>query len=123
HRAQFFARERPAPSICSNCHVAVTPKDTARFIFPSLGDVVDATRKRRDTESDFAVKFPHELHMDAISQNQFPAPRGVVSFVHAGFQKEKPKEESNPKNCVICHQTYQPQGDSSEEYVTKPPKG
>jgi hypothetical protein len=45
-----------------------------------------------------------------------------VRFVSAIFQKEKPKEESDPKNCVICHQTYQPQGDSSEEYVTKPPK-
>jgi len=123
HRAQFFARERPAPAICSNCHVGVTPKDTARFIFPSLGDVIDATRKRRDTESEFVVNFPHELHMDAIGQNHVPARGGVVSFVHAGFQKEKPKEESDPKNCVICHQTHQPLGDSSEEYVTKPPKG
>src|SRR5205807_2662796 len=39
HRQQFFARERPAPTICSNCHLAVTPRDTARWLFPSLGDV------------------------------------------------------------------------------------
>ena len=48
HRQQFFARERPAPSICSNCHIAVTPRDTARWLFPSLGDVTDPKRKRRE---------------------------------------------------------------------------
>ena len=40
HRQQFFARERPAPLICSNCHIAVSPRDTSRWLFPSLGDVV-----------------------------------------------------------------------------------
>jgi hypothetical protein len=123
HRQQFFARERPAPAICSNCHVAVTPKDTSRFVFPSLGDLTSVTGKRRDFISEFAVNFPHELHMDAIGQNHSPAADRVVSFVRAGFQKEKPKETSDPKNCVICHQTHQPQGDSSDEYVSKPPKG
>src|SRR5436190_2115346 len=48
HRPQFFARERPAPVICSNCHVNVTPRDTARFLFPSLGDVAGANLKRRE---------------------------------------------------------------------------
>jgi len=122
HRQQFFARERPAPVICSNCHVAVSPKDTARYLFPSLGDVADPNGKRRDFVSEFAVNFPHQTHMDVIGGNVFP-PQDRVRFVHAMFQKEKPKEESDPKNCVICHQTYQPQGDSTEEYVTKPPKG
>src|SRR6185295_11893937 len=45
HREQFFARERPAPSICSNCHIAVTPRDTARWLFPSLGDLADPQLK------------------------------------------------------------------------------
>lgn len=121
HRQQFFARERPAPVICSNCHVAVSPKETARFLFPSLGDVIDLSRKRRDLVSEFAVNFPHQTHMDVIGGNFRPSTGLGVRFVHASFQK-KP-EESDPKNCVICHQTYQPQGESSEEYVTKPPKG
>jgi hypothetical protein len=123
HRQQFFARERPAPVICSNCHVAVRPKDTARFLFPSLGDVSDPAKPRRDFVSEFAVNFPHQTHMDVIGGNINPSRVREFRFVHAGFQKEKPKEESDPKNCVICHQTYQPQSDSSEEYVTKPPKG
>jgi hypothetical protein len=120
HRQQFFARERPAPKICSNCHVSVTPRDTSRFQFPSLGDVSDPTKKRRDFVSEFVVNFPHDKHMDVIGSN-LPSDR-VVRFVNAGFQKELPKEESDPKACVICHQTYQPQGNSPEEYVTKPPK-
>jgi len=122
HRPQFFARERPTPAICSNCHVSVTPRDTTRFQFPSLGDVPDPTRKRRDFISEFAVNFPHDKHMDVIGSNFQPSGDRLVRFVHAGFQKEPPKEESDPKACVICHQTYQPQGNSAEEYVTKPPK-
>jgi hypothetical protein len=122
HRQQFFARERPAPVICSNCHVAVRPKDTTRFLFPSLGDLSDPTKQRRDFVSEFAVNFPHDKHMDVIGGNFHPSQDRGVRFVHAGFQKEKPKEQSNPKLCVICHQTYLPQGDSAQEYVTPPPK-
>lgn len=123
HRQQFFARERPAPLICSNCHVASSPRDTTRFEFPSLGDVAGPAKKRRDVVSEFVVSFPHDKHMDVIGSNR-PVPRKSLSagFVNASFHQEKPKEESDPKLCVICHQTYQPQGDSPEEYVTKPPK-
>lgn len=122
HRQQFFARERPAPVICSNCHVAVRPRDTTRFLFPSLGDVADQSKQRRDFVSEFVVGFPHDKHMDVIGSNFQPSPDRNVRFVHALFQKEKPKEESDPKLCVICHQTYQPQADSPQEYVTLPPK-
>ena len=122
HRQQFFARERPAPVICSNCHVNVTPRNTTRFLFPSLGDVADSSKPRRDVVTEFAMNFPHDKHMDAIGSNIQPSQYSDVRFVHAGLQKTKPKEESDPKNCVICHQTLAPQGDSSEEYVTKPPK-
>ncbi len=65
HRQQFFARERPAPRICLNCHINATPNDTARFPFPSLGESFLATVKGRDFVSDFRVAFPHEKHTDA----------------------------------------------------------
>jgi hypothetical protein len=123
HRQQFFARERPAPLICSNCHVASSPRDTTRFEFPSLGDVADPAKKRRDVVSEFVVSFPHDKHMDVIGTNGPVPGRGrSPGFVNAAFQQEKPKEESDPRLCVICHKTYQPQGDSAEEHVTKPPK-
>jgi hypothetical protein len=124
HRAQFFAGERPAPIICSNCHVAVSPRDTTRFLFPSLGDVLDPAGRRRDFVSEFVVNFPHDKHMEALAANTPGRQTNrVARVVSAMFQqKEKPKEETDAKVCLLCHQTYQPQGDSPDEYVTKPPK-
>lgn len=115
HREQFFAREQPAPAICSNCHIAVTPRDTARWLFPSLGDVTDPKLKRREFVSEFGVGFPHDKHIDVVGLNR----SGRPSFVTALFQEKKP---GPPKSCPVCHETYQPQGNSSEEYVVKPPK-
>lgn len=122
HRQQFFARERPAPVICSNCHAKVTPRDTTRFLFPSLGDVIDPARRSRSIVSEFVVSFPHDKHMEVISRNTPAFKDRAASFVNASFHRETAKEESDPKLCVICHQTYLPQGDSKDEYVTQPPK-
>lgn len=118
HRTQFFARERPAPVICSNCHIKVTPRDTSRWLFPSLGDVTDPTKKRRETASEFGVGFPHEIHLDAVGSNGFQ--KRLNAFVRVSWQEAK--KAGPPKSCPVCHQTYQPQGSSSEEYVTKAPK-
>ena len=90
HRQQFFARERPVPKICANCHVKATPRDTARHPFPSLGEAFLSTAKAANFVSEFRVFFPHDKHGDV--------------------------------ECADCHQTYQPQGKSDEEFVTKPPK-
>jgi Cytochrome c7 and related cytochrome c len=120
HRKQFFARERPAPAICSNCHIAVTPRDTARWLFPSLGDLTDPKLKRREFVSDFRVGFPHDKHLDVVSQLNLPGlRRDNVWFVNASLQEKK---KGPPASCPVCHLTYQPQGDSSEEYMTKAPK-
>ena len=122
HRQQFFARERPAPAICSNCHVNVTPRDTIRFLFPSLGDISDSSKPIRDFVPEFAVNFPHDKHIDVVGLNT-PLLNSIDRFVTISWQeKSAPKESGQPKSCPVCHQTYQPQGNSSEEYVTKPPK-
>jgi len=118
HREQFFARERPAPAICSNCHVKNSPKDTSRWLFPSLGDVSDPLIKRREFVSEFGVGFPHDKHVDVVGLNLRRDPRGW--FVTVSSQEKK--KDGPPKSCPVCHETYQPQGNSSEEYVTKPPK-
>ncbi|HEU4510000.1 MAG TPA: cytochrome c3 family protein [Pyrinomonadaceae bacterium] len=118
HRQQFFARERPAPRICSNCHVAVTPRDTARFLFPSLGDVADGSKRQRDFTSEFNLHFPHETHLEVVSRN---APRVGPRFTTVSWTSLQ-QQKQPPANCGVCHQTYQPQGKSDEEYVTKPPK-
>ena len=121
HRQQFFARERPAPKICSNCHVAVTPRSTVRFLFPSLGDVTDASSPRGDRATEFAVHFPHETHLEVVSRNTPSVEsKWTTPFVYASWKNEQQKKP--PANCGTCHQTYQPQGKSNEEYAIKPPK-
>src|SRR3989442_15029029 len=132
HRQQFFARERPAPVICSNCHIAISPRDTARWLFPSLGDLTDPKLKRREFVSEFGVGFPHDKHIDVVGLNSIPFRGGLpaalsgssptlndVTLVLVSFQGKTP---APPKSCPVCHETYQPQENSSEEYVTKPPK-
>ena len=124
HRPQFFARERPAPAICSNCHVNVTPRETTRFLFPSLGDISDAPQQRRDLVAEFAINFPHDKHVDVVGLNA-PALklRGRAAFVTVSWQqKAAPEKPGEPKSCPVCHQTFQPQGNSDQEYVTKPPQ-
>jgi len=121
HRQQFFARERPAPVICANCHVNNSPHDTSRFLFPSLGDVTDPLLKRREWLSEFGVAFPHDKHIDVVGLNlPGQSDSGRALFVNVALQEKK--KDATPASCPICHQTYQPQGNSSEEYVTKPPK-
>lgn len=97
HRKQFFARERPAPRICSVCHVGVTPRFTARRPFPNPLEAFRTSTEAQRFVSDFRVSFPHDTHLELLGQG--------------------PNE-----SCATCHQTYQPQGDSTDEYVTQPPK-
>jgi len=118
HRAQFFARERPAPLICSNCHVKVTPRDTTRFLFPSLGDVQDSTRPSREFVSEFAINFPHDKHVEIVGSVTRKNPS---SFVSVSWTSSKVPDDA-PKSCPVCHQTLQPQGTSDEEYIVTPPK-
>ncbi|HKR61276.1 MAG TPA: cytochrome c3 family protein, partial [Pyrinomonadaceae bacterium] len=123
HRQQFFARERPVPRICSNCHVKATPRDTTRFLFPSLGDVSIAGVQRHELTTEFQITFPHDKHLDVVSSN---APGRLEAIEQAHFVtirlQEKQAATNQATSCPVCHQTYQPQGKSDEEYVTKPPQ-
>ena len=122
HRPQFFARERPAPVICSNCHVGVTPRNTARYPFPSLGQPFLASPRGQNFVSDFKVLFPHDKHVDVVGVLR-SAPRGNLRFVlaRASFGSGQP-QDAQSKSCPVCHETYQPQGKSADEFVTTPPK-
>jgi hypothetical protein len=119
HKAQFF--EGPRPAICSNCHSGVTPRNTARHLFPSLGESFYATPKGRNFVSDFRLYFPHDKHLEVVSSLR-EGGGSIPLYVRASLRPPTVPQESDPKNCSVCHQTYQPQGKSEEEYATKPPK-
>lgn len=125
HRQQFFARERPVPRICAVCHASATPRDQTRHPFPTLADKYDASPKGRAAVSDFAVNFPHAKHEGLFSQHRNDDRRGAL-FVRASFPRLLMKPQDDPAKanaaCATCHQTQQPQGDSGDEFVTKPPK-
>ena len=90
HRQQFFARERPVPKICSNCHVKATPIDTSRRVFPSLGEAFRAP----EFVSEFRVSFPHDKHADADC---------VDCHLSAKPQKEDKTRPLTHANCFTCH--------------------
>ena len=121
HREQFFARERPAPRICSNCHVAVTPKNTVRFGFPSLGEPFFSTKRAETFVSEFVVAFPHDKHGDDVVSEYRPRDDNL-RIVKVGFRGAEALSAPEQKNCSICHKTYKPQGDSKDEFATPPPK-
>lgn len=77
HRQQFFARERPVPRICSNCHVKATPDDTSRYPFQT-----------RELISEFRVGFPHDKHADTACTD---------------CHQMQPKRPMTHANCFICH--------------------
>jgi hypothetical protein len=126
HRTQFFARERPHPKICSVCHVKVTPRDTARWPYPTLADAYDASVKGRTASSDFGVAFPHDKHEALFSELRRERGAGAL-FLRASFASRARARQDDPAKanaaCATCHQTFQPQNESDEEYLTKPPKG
>ncbi len=123
HRTQFFARERPVPKICSVCHQSATPRNTERWPFPTLAEKYDATTKARTAVSDFGVSFPHDKHEGLFSELNIDASEDA-RFLKASFERSAPQDDPAKANaaCATCHQTYMPQGDSPDEYVTKPPK-
>lgn len=120
HRAQFFARERPAPKICSVCHTGVTPRFTARHPFPNPVESFLASAKGKEFVSAFTIAFPHDKHLELFGRSVEPAPSDhAVTFVRASMRVQ---EAPGATSCVNCHETYQPRGESGEEYASKPPE-
>lgn len=128
HRQQFFSGAQPV--ICTICHTNPSPRDSSRHPFPNPIETFFASKQSQTFSSEFGIGFPHDKHVDIVGQYQQDEPSSrTVRFLPAVFiqdksaKKTEPKaEESEPKSCAFCHKTYQPQGESDEEYVTKPPK-
>ena len=108
HRQQFFARERPVPRICANCHVKATPVDSSRHVFPSLGEAFLSTAKGKDFVSDFRVAFPHDKHEDASCADchkkagKFQA-RPLTHVACFTCHNQESELAPLPQNCNECH--------------------
>jgi hypothetical protein len=121
HRQQFFARERPAPRICAVCHVTASPRDTTRHPFANPSATFLASKKGREFVHEFRVRFPHGTHMDMLGARGAPETEslgGPVLRVAARSQEAA----KGAGVCATCHQLYDPQGDTRDEYATTPPK-
>jgi hypothetical protein len=115
HRQQFFKGAKPA--ICSICHTNPSPQGGPRHPFPNPREIFDRSPKGKTAAaSDFAISFPHDKHIEIVSRNDAEKTFSGTMFVNARL-----KRAGAADSCVVCHQTYQPQGTSEDEYVTKPP--
>ena len=110
HKQQFF--KGTPPVVCSICHTRPSPRDSSRHPFPNPREIFDKSPKGQKAESDFAVAFPHSTHIEIVTAR---ASRSV--FQNASWNRSRAAEES----CAVCHQTNQPQGNSDDENITKPP--
>jgi hypothetical protein len=119
HRRQFYSGARPV--ICSVCHTVVSPRASGRHPFQNPSETfarsTKSTKKQRGAPSDFVVNFPHDRHQDVMAR---AVPAGRVGFVRAAYARQEEAKEVD--SCSLCHQTFRPQGDSQDEYLTAPPK-
>ncbi|MEP7077306.1 MAG: cytochrome c3 family protein, partial [Acidobacteriota bacterium] len=114
HRQQFF--RGATPNICSICHVnAFPPRDPARNPFPNPREVFDLSANAKSHVSDFSVGFPHDKHIEIVSRSD----RTDGIFTNAAYVR--PARAAGEESCTVCHKTFKPQGESDDEYVTKPP--
>jgi hypothetical protein len=114
HRQQFFGSAKP--TVCSICHTNPGPRDSSRHAFPNPREIFDKTAKGKQHTSDFAISFPHDKHIEIVSRNE----KQDELIINASFAANR-KKAAGEESCSVCHQTYQTQGDSPDEYVTKPP--
>lgn len=113
HRQQFFGSAKP--TICSICHTNPSPNNSSRHPFPNPREVFDLSPKGKQAVSDFDISFPHDKHIEIVSQTE----NQNIEFTRASFGFIGRKRDE--KSCAVCHQTNNPQGKSDDEYATKPP--
>lgn len=121
HRNEFFRGARPV--ICTICHTVVSPRDGTRHPFqnPEEG-FVRALKKPRTSGTQFRINFPHDKHQDVMARlSPLEDKETGVAFVRASFARQQPPKKID--SCSICHETYQPQGASTDKFVVKPPEG
>jgi hypothetical protein len=120
HREQFFRGAQP--NICSVCHTNPSPRGFARHPFPNPREIFDLSPKgKAAAESDFKVAFPHEKHMELFGYAEPSTTGSRNSGPSAAAIWNGRARVQEASVCATCHTTLNPQGDSPDEYYTKPP--
>jgi len=114
HKQQFF-RGTP-PQICSICHTNPSSGNSSRHPFPNPREIFDKSLKGKTAQSDFVVGFPHDKHIEIVSSIRSRS----AGFVNAAFVTNE-RRRAGEESCSVCHKTMSPQGNSPDEFVTKPP--
>jgi hypothetical protein len=114
HKQQFF--KGTPPKICSICHVNPSPRDNPRHPYPNPREVFDLSPKGKTAQSDWVVGFPHDKHIEIVSQNR----EGSGIFRNASFVRAEGRA-AGEASCTVCHQTMKPTVDPKVEYLVPPP--
>ena len=114
HKQQFF--KGTPPKICSICHTNPSPGDSSRYPYPNPRELFDKSKKAKTHESDFVVGFPHDKHIEIVSDNRTRS----GAFVNASFVRAD-RRRAGEESCSVCHQTMKPQDKADDEFLTKPP--
>ncbi|MDM7923110.1 MAG: cytochrome c3 family protein, partial [Pyrinomonadaceae bacterium] len=113
HKQQFFRGSRPV--ICSICHTNPGPRNSSRHPFPNPREIFDKSPKGQTAVSDFNIAFPHDKHIEIVSQSG-PNESYIMNASWVTGRRRMAEE-----SCAVCHKTLNEQGSSDEEYFTKPP--
>jgi hypothetical protein len=121
HHQQFFSGARPV--ICTICHTNPSPRDSSRHPFANPRVSFDKSPKGQAASSEFQIYFPHDKHEDVFGKNRPEFERDArAQLLRVSWRRASVAQEAKD-SCSNCHQTYLPQNDSDDEFVTPPPKG
>jgi hypothetical protein len=119
HHEQFFSGARPI--ICTICHTNPSPRDAARHPFPNPRELFDKSPKGQAASTEFQIYFPHDKHEGVFGRN-WPGSEREESGLFRRVAWRGARSIQAADSCSNCHQTYMPQGNSDDEFVTPPPK-
>lgn len=101
HQRQFYRGNFPV--ICTVCHTRVSPRLTARDVYPQF----PGPRQSQVITREFPGYFPHGLHQSLMARQPRRAPDsdGELRLVKALFVTSSSDKIRLPEVCSTCHLT------------------
>jgi hypothetical protein len=104
HRQQFYRGNFPV--ICTVCHTRVSPRLSARDVYPQFPGPKHGDKMARE----FPGYFPHGMHQSLMALNRPRRSRdagGRLGLLRVSFDAGAPESRTPkmPDNCATCHLT------------------